>query len=503
MYSKFIVIFKGKNMSRWSSEFNMHPFQKSWKAILQEISSVEVDDVTIASSVEEIARLKKVVAYVDEIINCLDLELTPGNIWSNFQTQSENCLNQIRNFISNRDISHIIKANEHADNLLSYVKPFLIAPAAAIKSLAIASKERNDQLDEYLNKFSEKSFSLIKEIESNGSEAKSILVSSQEANQSIKDYFEILFNGENSVQKKIELVEKGVKEKEALILSAYQEILVAGEDGFSVKQKISNFETAITKKNDELQGLLSDAKQGIGQLSNFYVKIYGEIIDEKTGERSGGLDSLVDQRVESLEILRTDQEKKYQTLFEKIESLLPGATSVGLASAYRTQKETFDDLITKFTRIFYGALAFLVIAGVIMVVDKFSLYPLGIEFVKVGDWDSILKSLLYKAPFSAVLIWLALFASKRRNQYERLQQEYAHKEALASSYESYRKQLESLGEEDKKELQKHLIECAIDAVSFNASSTLDKDHREKMPLEELISQAVSKSIDKLPPVKLQ
>ncbi len=489
-------------MSRWSNEFKVHPFQHSWKAILQEIEAVEVDDATIASSVEEIARLKKVIAYINEVINCLDLELTPRNIWSSFQTQSENCLNQIRNFISNRDISHITQANDHADNLLSYVKPFLIAPAEAVESLVTAARERNDQIDAYVNKFSEKSSLLVKEIQSDGDEAKLILRSSQEASQAIKNYFDVLFNGDDSIQKKIDLIEKGIKEKELLILSAYQEILVAGKDGFSIKQKISSFESEISKKNSELDSLLSDTKQGIKQLTNFYVKIYGEIVDEKTGKRSGGLDSVIDQKLQSFDILISAQEQKYETLFKKIESLLPGATSAGLASAYRIQKNTFDGLIKKFTHIFYGSLISLVVVGLVMIVEKLSIWPISIQFINLAEWDSIFKSLLYKAPFSAVLIWLALFASKRRNQYERLQQEYAHKEALASSYESYRNQLDSLGEADKQELQKHLIECAINTIAFNASSTLDKDHREKMPFEELISQAVSKTIDKLPLGKL-
>jgi hypothetical protein len=67
-----------------------------------------------------------------------------------------------------------------------------------------------------------------------------------------------------------------------------------------------------------------------------------------------------------------------------------------------------------------------------------------------------------------------------------LQQEYAHKEAFAKSYESYKKQLESLPGSDTEPLQKELIAKAIDAIAFNASSTLDGKHRDKMPLEQAI-----------------
>jgi hypothetical protein len=82
---------------------------------------------------------------------------------------------------------------------------------------------------------------------------------------------------------------------------------------------------------------------------------------------------------------------------------------------------------------------------------------------------------------------LALFSSTRRSQYERLQQEYAHKEALATSYESYKKQLQDL-KGDSDALQRELISKAIEAVAYNASITLDGKHQEKLPSQQLIEK---------------
>ncbi len=116
--------------------------------------------------------------------------------------------------------------------------------------------------------------------------------------------------------------------------------------------------------------------------------------------------------------------------------------------------------------------------------------------IKYDNTEAILKAMLMKLPFMAPLIWIAVFASIRRSQYERLQQEYAHKEAFAKSYESYKKQLESLTGTDVESLQKELIAKAIDAIAFNASSTLDGRHRDKMPLEhalELLSDEKNQS----------
>lgn len=114
-----------------------------------------------------------------------------------------------------------------------------------------------------------------------------------------------------------------------------------------------------------------------------------------------------------------------------------------------------------------------------------------ISFVNHETFEAILKSMLVKFPFVAPLIWLAVFASIRRSQYERLQQEYAHKEAFAKSYESYKKQLETLLKAEGETLQRELISKAIEAIAYNASQTLDGKHRDKMPLEHALDVLAS------------
>ncbi|QUE92028.1 hypothetical protein [Pseudomonas sp. SCA2728.1_7] len=46
-------------MTRWIQEFNQHPFNHVWKDLLAAVKSVVVDDVTVATTVQELARLKK------------------------------------------------------------------------------------------------------------------------------------------------------------------------------------------------------------------------------------------------------------------------------------------------------------------------------------------------------------------------------------------------------------------------------------------------------------
>ena len=113
-------------MSRWKEAFISHTFQSEWKELKTELESARVDDPTVIASVQELARLKRVVVYIDSIISSIDYELTPMSIWENFHQQTKPCLLHVREFVKDREISHIREANSNADNLLAYVKPYLV-----------------------------------------------------------------------------------------------------------------------------------------------------------------------------------------------------------------------------------------------------------------------------------------------------------------------------------------------------------------------------------------
>lgn len=179
-----------------------------------------------------------------------------------------------------------------------------------------------------------------------------------------------------------------------------------------------------------------------------------------------------------------------------MEALLPGASSAGLASAYKALKDRFEEPIKNYTRGFYGSLAVLFLGGLVLVSESVSLSPLSLKFVNASDWEAMLRTLLTRIPIIVPIVWVAIFSATRRSQYERLQQEYAHKEALASSYESYKKQLQDLGV-GTEELQKELIAKAIDAVAYNASTTLDGKHTEKPPALQIVEKLNADEIKKL------
>src|SRR5690606_2016354 len=121
-----------------------------------------------------------------------------------------------------------------------------------------------------------------------------------------------------------------------------------------------------------------------------------------------------------------------------------------------------------------------------------------VEFIKLTDWASVGRSVAHKLPFYAPLVWLAYYASKRRSEFQRLEQEYAHKEALAKSYDSYRKQIEDLSG-DSDQLMRDLLAKAVSAIAFNASASLDGKHGDKIPMHEIIEKAVLAALNKQRP----
>ena len=115
---------------------------------------------------------------------------------------------------------------------------------------------------------------------------------------------------------------------------------------------------------------------------------------------------------------------------------------------------------------------------------------------EIGNTINILHNTFANYSFYIPIIWLAIFASKRRSENERLRREYEHKETLARTYIGYKTQIQNLNETDEA-LMKKLLDSSIDTIAYNASKSLDKKHDESTPIIELIK----KTLDKLNPKK--
>ena len=477
-------------MSRWQTEFEQHPFQEKWRVLLEEVPSLTVDDQTVLTAVQELARLKKVVEYLREAIASIDVELVPKSIWDNFHSQCSPCLQEVANFKSNRNITHLQNANQHLDNLLSYIKPYLIFPESVIKVIGAAAKAYRAEMESSVEDFQKKVSGAAKSIEDNLVASNNLIEATLKNKADIDALVIDLINGNDqkkSIKSSVESAKILIEKQAAEIANLHKAMLVDAPDSVSIKAKVDQATTVISDAERKITDLLKLTKEEVGELGDFHKKIFGS--PDSEGKPTGGLKLELDARVTQLDSLETAQLKKYDALYEKIEKLLPGATSAGLAKAYEVQRRSFSIPIKNSTRLFYAAVGLMPIVAFLTSIQSIGFWS--VSFVNHDTLEAILKSMLIKLPFMAPLIWLAVFASIRRSQYERLQQEYAHKEALAKSYESYKKQLEALLKTEAEPLQRELISKAIEAIAYNASQTLDGKHRDKMPLEHALDVLAS------------
>ncbi|MFK5975954.1 MAG: hypothetical protein QM493_05560 [Sulfurovum sp.] len=460
-------------MSRWVTSFTSHKFNSSWTTLQDTLELIDTENITDDTILQEIARLKKLVEYIDKYLKLIDPEINVTNlvqVLNNLDSHIIHTNSTLSQFISNKNIAYIQQSNTHIDNCLVVIQQFnTILPKVSGQGISSMLKTYNETIKEGLKKID--------------------LISTIQYSNAIKKLKQKLIDGigdEESIDSQIGNMFKDTEEKYMKLLDFYNETLNDAEDN-TIKELITNAKDEITQYLTKAKEEATEISNKIEDLKKFYVKIFGELDDNE--HRVGGLKSELDKRIETLDTFENEQqeihkktlvnklteiidyEKEQQlhnkNIFNQIESLLPSATSAGLAKAYHDERKKFSTPIIIWNITFIVSL--LLISGV-------SYWTLN-DLQTIEDFG---KSILHSLPISGPLIWLAIYASKRRSENQRLEQEYAHKEALAKSYSSYKQQIEDLKQEDKELLTK-LLETAITTISYNASETLDNKHGDNTP----------------------
>jgi len=489
-------------MSRWIENFENHTFRATWEDLKTKLEESEADN-TLPTDIQELARLKKVVVYLDTSLANIDPELFPTSLLDAFNQQATPCRNQINKFNLNRNIAHINAANGHVDNLLTYIRPYMIVEGSMKKTLLASVRAYSKEMEISLEKFNESATEILGAIEVSKSkidtyeaDSKYVFEASEEARGQINDYVNRLFNSteeDTSIKETIEEIEGDFTRKHVELKSLYDEAFEDddAEDRVSIKSALKTAKEELESDAEEAKRKLKDITSEIKKFDEFYEEIFGKH-NEETELREKGLKQELDARLEQLTSFETTQNTKHTALFQKIEALLPGATSAGLASAYKEMKESFTNPINNWNWFFIGSIMLMFFATFLSFVH-FEMSKEGLMVFSFADSDNIEKTfnnLLFKLPLYAPLIWLAIFASKRRSEAQRLQQEYAHKEALAKSYDSYKTQIEQLEKGDQEMLLK-LIENSIATIAHNASESLDGTHGDASPLQETVKQVTA------------
>jgi len=211
--------------------------------------------------------------------------------------------------------------------------------------------------------------------------------------------------------------------------------------------------------------------------------------DSQTISLLSNKSSEISETISNQESSLKELSKYTEQLKQTIEDLLPGATSAGLASAFKDRKDAFV-----WPKRIWGTTFIISIIGLLAVA-----YFDPVTFKKATiDANYIFQYFLIRLPFAVPIVWLAIYAGRRHSQALRLEEDYAHKEALSKSFEGYKAQLIDIEESsDEKEATLNLIERTLEALSLHPGRIYQGKHEDISPTNSLtnIFHRNKKSID--------
>lgn len=321
----------------------------------------------------------------------------------------------------------------------------------------------------------------------------------------------------NELKAQFENMLQDTKLKEKEIEEYYKKLLLSSEDRTSIEDQIEeirwNFEELLQKEKRALNEITIFYNQIFvweddgdiskkEQIEDFFEKIKGEF--EKIESHKSQIESYFDQlfwkKNEDWNYvwwLKQDLERKnneYIELNKKIESLLPWATSAGLAYTYERQRKTYACPQRVRSIVFWIS-----ILGMLGVLYFYQPNFWG----NISDLVNFSLKFLSRLAIVSPLVWLASFSSKQQSKLQRLEQEYAHKEALSRSFDWYNREIRRLeNNEEAQHLLIQLLKNVVDMSWYNPSITLDNSsHESKNPVSNTIESIVKQTASVLPNLK--
>jgi hypothetical protein len=256
----------------------------------------------------------------------------------------------------------------------------------------------------------------------------------------------------SGLEGKLTELKNQTSDRVAQILEMHRNVFGDGETEDSIKSKLEAF-------LEDAQQLFEETEGKKEEFDSFYAKVFGE--ENSDGEITGGLKSELESYT-----------AKYDNLFQRIESLLPGATSAGLAKVFEDKVNEYADEARKWTK------WFLVVVSIISIY-----YAIYLWLKPVSDsFTGSFLNLFHKTPFLVFAVWMLVFIGNRRAESKKLEESYKHKEVMARAYVGYKEHVEELeGESTEKTLLKKHMDNLLNAINEDSGKFLSHEG-DKHPL---------------------
>ena len=206
------------------------------------------------------------------------------------------------------------------------------------------------------------------------------------------------------------------------------------------------------KETQAAQATIADNLLKTTNAKDGAIKVLGDAERQLAqAKTSAGVADDVTRRVGEYEKKLEALQSKFSETHKAIEGLLPGATSAGLASAFRKQRLAFWLPKLMWLSLFILSIVGLLLLGMVILWERGSL---GFLIAKQppsmpaqADWSDILRFFLQRLAVAAPLIWLAILSARNYKLCSRLRDEYAFKETLSAAFEGYKTQMTEISKD--------------------------------------------------------
>lgn len=280
----------------------------------------------------------------------------------------------------------------------------------------------------------------------------------------------------------------------------------------------------LEEKFSQVEDVVNHSVKRKGQIDELHRTILGQDIKTEEGEvehidglkeeleaayngldeRIQKLDDEVDQTVEEVNVkfnsLLEQSSEEYDSVSNKLKSLLPDALAAGLSAAYEKKKSEEEGSLKKSSQLFYKLIFLLVIISCIpFAVDFYLLFVQKLPLLEViKDTPKLLVTML---PLYFPILWLAYSTNKKVNLSKRIIEEYTHKAVLGRTYEGLSNQINSISNDDgmSDELRVKLLLNILQVSAENPGKLISDYNNSDHPLMEALenSEKLGSSIDRL------
>lgn len=284
-------------MSRWNDQFQNHAFRTSWNSLKALLDDSELEKNNNEAAVKEIARIRKVVKYIDSVMDQTDPELMPISLFDTLNQHAANSLSQLNTFKSNQAIGHLHNVNTYVDSIITIFSqtPFMLAGQQK-GSLSKAASAYSEVLDQHLSRLNEAVEAEIGTIKKNVS---TIQISVSESEKTLATLKEQLQSVSQTIQKQTAEFNTQFQASEKARVDKYDAALA------KLEKRIDDEVVRLgTKADAEFEKLATKAGTTLEVLGKFHddaAKVFGVVVNTL---QAGAYSSYANEEKKTANLLR-------------------------------------------------------------------------------------------------------------------------------------------------------------------------------------------------------